>query len=219
MCVALAARAFCMSRARCPCLNQTAKFSYHLSCKYERRPCPCMPPEHGGMTAGIVLAAVAGIAVALLIWGCIWFCVLRKRQRPTAADEKGHLPGKPMGTNASSNLSTAAMLAHLGDVHTGHSAKSGAFDSWKQSTPVINADTIASPEGTMFVTSRNITNVSETSQWPLPEARVIPAPLWQDVEISPDNICVVQTAAGTDWVLGQGSYGTVSSSQPLDSTL
>ena len=60
------------------------------------------------------------------------------------------------------------------------------------------------------MTSRNMTNASEENQWPLPEARVIPDPLWQDVEILPENIRIAQTAAGVDWVLGQGSYGTVS---------
>ncbi len=40
--------------------------------------------------------------------------------------------------------------------------------------------------------------------------RVIPAPLWQEVEIPADRLCIVQTSAGQDWMLGQGSYGKVS---------
>lgn len=169
-----------------------------------------MSNVHFILHAGIVLAAVAGIAVALLIWGCIWFCILRKRRQSRAVDEKGQLPGKPMDTDTVSNFSTAAMLAHLSNVHTSDFAtKRSSLDASKNSTPSINADTSASPEGTVFVTSRNMTGMSEAAQWPLPEARVIPAPLWQDVEILPENIYIAKMSDGTDWVLGQGSYGTV----------
>ena len=148
--------------------------------------------------------------MALVIWACIWFCVLRKRRRSTAADEKGQLPVKANNLDTGTN-STAAMLAHLSMVHSSaFASKQSSFEPSNTSTPVINADTSASPEGTVFVTSRNMTNASEENQWPLPEARVIPDPLWQDVEILPENIRIAQTAAGVDWVLGQGSYGTVS---------
>ncbi len=40
--------------------------------------------------------------------------------------------------------------------------------------------------------------------------RLIPAPLWQEVAIPADRVCIVQTSAGQDWMLGQGSYGKVS---------
>ncbi len=38
----------------------------------------------------------------------------------------------------------------------------------------------------------------------------IPAPLWQEVAIPPDAICIVQNSAGQDWMLGQGAYSKVS---------
>jgi len=44
---------------------------------------------------------------------------------------------------------------------------------------------------------------------PRPHALLIPAPLWQDVEIASENIRIAQTSADTDWILGQGSYGMV----------
>ncbi len=44
---------------------------------------------------------------------------------------------------------------------------------------------------------------------PVQQRLSIPAPLWQDVEILPDHISIAQTAAGADWILGQGSYGMV----------
>ena len=40
--------------------------------------------------------------------------------------------------------------------------------------------------------------------------RLIPAPLWQEVAIPADRVCIVQTSAGQDWMLGQGSSGQVS---------
>ncbi|DBA85249.1 TPA: hypothetical protein ACH3X2_005949 [Trebouxia sp. C0005] len=39
--------------------------------------------------------------------------------------------------------------------------------------------------------------------------RLIPAPLWQEVVIAADRVCIVRTSAGQDWMLGQGSYGKV----------
>ena len=40
--------------------------------------------------------------------------------------------------------------------------------------------------------------------------RLIPAPLWQEVAIPADRVCIAQTSGGQDWMLGQGSYGKVS---------
>ena len=40
--------------------------------------------------------------------------------------------------------------------------------------------------------------------------RLIPAPLWQEVAIPADRVCIAQTSAGQDWMLGQGSCGKVS---------
>lgn len=39
--------------------------------------------------------------------------------------------------------------------------------------------------------------------------RLIPAPLWQEVAIPADRVCIAQTSAGQDWMLGQGSYSKV----------
>lgn len=160
------------------------------------------------------MAAVAGVLLALVIWGCIWLCVKRRRRQATAAKAKGEPTKAITDSNMTSNLSTAAMLAHLASVQTSDfEPKTASFA--KQSTgsvgtPTIVADTVASPEGTVFVTSRNMTGGSEEWQWPLPESQVIPAPLWQEVEIRPENLRIAQTSSGSDCVLGQGSYGTVS---------
>ena len=37
----------------------------------------------------------------------------------------------------------------------------------------------------------------------------IPAPLWQEVHIQAQDICIAQNAAGKDWLLGEGSSGKV----------
>lgn len=72
-------------------------------------------------------------------------------------------------------------------------------------------------EETVFFTSRPVMTEVSHVKWPMsqqssqPRTQTlkIPAPLWQDVEIAPENIRISQTSAGTDWVLGQGSYGMV----------
>lgn len=77
-----------------------------------------------------------------------------------------------------------------------------------------------SSEGTVFFTSRPVMTEVSHVHWPTsqqifqpkPQTLFIPAPLWQDVEIASENICIAQTSAGTDWILGQGSYGMVCSS-------
>ena len=74
-----------------------------------------------------------------------------------------------------------------------------------------------SSEGTVFFTSRPVMTEVSHVQWPVsqqflqprPHALLIPAPLWQDVEIASENIRIAQTSADTDWILGQGSYGMV----------
>ncbi|DBA85247.1 TPA: hypothetical protein ACH3X2_005947 [Trebouxia sp. C0005] len=74
-----------------------------------------------------------------------------------------------------------------------------------------------SSEGTVFFTSRPVMTEVSHVHWPTsqqifqpkPQTLFIPAPLWQDVEIASENICIAQTSAGTDWILGQGSYGMV----------
>ena len=80
------------------------------------------------------------------------------------------------------------------------------------------ADLLCASASTAFFTSRpviteasNLWPISWPSLPPMQQNLLIPAPLWQDVEISSDNISIAQTAAGTDWILGQGSYGVVSS--------
>ncbi|DBA94632.1 TPA: hypothetical protein ACH3X1_002205 [Trebouxia sp. C0004] len=78
------------------------------------------------------------------------------------------------------------------------------------------AEMLCSSVSTAFFTSRpitsevsNLTPITWPSLSPMQQSFLIPAPLWQDVEISPDDISIAQTAAGTDWILGQGSYGMV----------
>ena len=72
-----------------------------------------------------------------------------------------------------------------------------------------------SSQGTVFFTSRPVMTEVSHVQWPKsqqssqPRPFQIPAPLWQDVEIASEDICISQTSAGTDWILGHGSYGVV----------
>ena len=75
--------------------------------------------------------------------------------------------------------------------------------------------TVASYEATHstpFVsceTSSALTDQTKSIMWPEVEKLIIPAPLWQDVEIAASNISIAKTADGRDWVLGEGSYGMV----------
>ena len=70
-------------------------------------------------------------------------------------------------------------------------------------------------EGTVFFTPQPVMSEVSHVQWSKgqqssqPRPLQIPAPLWQDVEIAPEDICISQTSDGTDWVLGHGSYGVV----------
>lgn len=83
--------------------------------------------------------------------------------------------------------------------------------------PASSAETESTSGATAYFTTRpvmfEVSNVkpgSWLSAQPMQQTLAIPAPLWQDVEIAPEHISIAQTPAGTDWMLGQGSYGTVS---------
>ena len=67
------------------------------------------------------------------------------------------------------------------------------------STPFVSCETSGAP-----------TDQAKSLMWPEVEKLIIPAPLWQDVEIAASNISIAKTADGRDWVLGEGSYGMVS---------
>lgn len=83
--------------------------------------------------------------------------------------------------------------------------------------PASSAKTETRSGATVYFTTRpvmfEVSNVkpgSWSSAQHMQQMSAIPAPLWQDVEIAPEHISIAQTPAGTDWMLGQGSYGTVS---------
>ncbi len=87
-------------------------------------------------------------------------------------------------------------------------------------TPMVNVShaslSASAATSTAYFTTRPVmTEVADLrpiawpSVGPMQQSLSIPAPLWQDVEILPDDISIAQTAAGTDWILGQGSYGMV----------
>lgn len=84
-------------------------------------------------------------------------------------------------------------------------------------TPVVNVshqNLSVSAASTAFFSTRpvmtevvDVRPITWPSVGPMQQSLSIPAPLWQDVEILPDDISIAQTAAGTDWILGRGSYG------------
>ena len=186
--------------------------------------------------AGSALAALAGAAVAVLLW-----CFLWRNKRLLSSKPYQFLPG--MGnilagqrncTHASdaSELDAQTHITILSDsseaaktVNTGSSlhtadarSETGGTNSLSDhSLHAATAKTQTCSEGTVFYTSRpvmtEVTNLRPIG-WPclqpVGQMLLIPAPLWQDVEIHPDNISIAQTSAGSDWILGQGSYGMVS---------
>ena len=129
--------------------------------------------------------------------------------------------------NWSSNTSTSASHVHKTSVDdlSGSSAKrlssaptSDSLDSWTvcQLTPAPTTPVTSHTNHTEFYTA--LASLTEHCRSLLPLSplqaegtfRLIPAPLWQEVAIPADRVCIVQTSAGQDWMLGQGSYGKVS---------
>ena len=130
--------------------------------------------------------------------------------------------------NWSSNTSTSAFHVHKTSVDglSGSSAKhlssaptSDTLDSWTvcQLTPAPTTPVRSYTNPTEFYTALASLGTEDCrSLLPLLPLqaegtfRLIPAPLWQEVAIPADRVCIVQTSAGQDWMLGQGSYGKVS---------
>lgn len=130
--------------------------------------------------------------------------------------------------NWSSNTSTSASHVHKTSVDdlSGSSAKrlslaptSDSLDSWTvcQLTPAPTTPFRSHTNHTEFYTALATLGTEHCrSLLPLSPLqgegtfRLIPAPLWQEVAIPADRVCIAQTPAGQDWMLGQGSYGKVS---------
>lgn len=130
--------------------------------------------------------------------------------------------------NWSSNTSTSTFHVHKTSVDnlSGSFAKrlssaptSGISDSWTvcQLTPAPTLPVRSYTNHTGFYTAlaslgtEHCRSLLPLSLLQTEETfRLIPAPLWQEVAIPADRVCIAQTPAGQDWMLGQGSYGKVS---------
>ena len=177
-----------------------------------------------------MLAAAAGVALTILLWYVILRSSVSFARKPYASLENGHQPRTLESCNwqHSCDQSVSKPITNNGEaVQKGSEPPDsgvmvqGNLDTrfWSAYTPRLSqhplhrvAQVQGSPDGTAFFTSPPVMNeVGTFTPMSLPPLQplLIPAPLWLDAEISPDNISIAQTSAGSDWKLGQGSYGTV----------
>ena len=173
-----------------------------------------------GFAAGLVLAVMVVFVAAALV-------LLRLSTRRGNQALADSITG-----NWSSNISTSAFHVHKTSVDdlSGSSAKrlssaptSDSLDSWTvcQLTSAPTTPVRSYTNHTEFYTALASLGTEHCgSLLPLSPLqaegtfRLIPAPLWQEVAIPADRVCIVQTSAGQDWMLGQGSYGKVSYTWP-----
>ena len=184
------------------------------------------------------LAAISGALLTICFWRCLWrrstvaAVALHNASQtqckqqasgffPLACDETYASRGKDaqQSTNGIHCLSSSndklTVIAKLDDKDIvsaclDDSSESADTASLSSDTPqTVLAESQSKPDGTLFYTAPlAITEVLTMSQH-MQHTLSIPAPLWQDVEIAPDKISIAQTAAGADWILGQGSFGMV----------
>ncbi len=191
--------------------------------------------------AGSVIAAMAGAALAVLLWCLIWQHKTAYSTKPytSLTSSKSltqsrwssqHRRSAYASTMLEPRLSTDKLSNVLADCQLtladGGITSRSSFDytsatkahdvSSNSSVQMITAQAQSSAGSTAFYSSRpvitdlsNFAPLSCPSFLPVQQKLIIPAPLWQDVEIAPENISIAQTAAGKDWILGQGSYGMV----------
>ena len=188
---------------------------------------------------GSAAAAAAGAALAVMFWWCVWrqkslfhikpYASVRGDQRSTRWNMLSWHACDPDEAETQHSIDKHSTV--LGDYESSSipeipaSGKSFGYPEYSMKaavTPQVDASsrettTASAAASTAFFSTRPF--ITETVDvrpvtWPCVgpgQQRVsIPAPLWQDVEILPDHISIAQTAAGADWILGQGSYGMVS---------
>ena len=184
------------------------------------------------LCAGSVLAAVAGIALAIVLWCCIWRhgkCLARKKYtsldvggRSGALECRNWQPSYDMDdpeqnenkveTDCEAQRAGGKLLVKSCNENTTvPTSESLGTVSLSQHLPQTTL-TDTQLERTFSLTAQPVmTDVSNVRSMSLPPLQplLIPAPLWQDVEIPSDKIRIVQNDAGNDWILGQGSYGKV----------
>lgn len=183
------------------------------------------------------MAAFLGAVVAVLLWWYVWRSkggfawkpyhalpgigkVLRwQHECAYFSDRTDSQPKTATMSNFTENSEAATNSDKPGNrlIASSTYARTEPAATHSMSNECLRASTAKSQclsEGTAFFTSRSVMShvqwpTSQQSLQPRPRTLLIPAPLWQDVEIAPEDICISQTSAGTDWILGQGSYGMV----------
>jgi len=191
------------------CWAHLCSCSQHPSCQHDCGGC-----------AGIIAALVVGILLVAVLLG-----VLRSSSKSL--------------TTARSELQNFAELSELVNRHTSHegsvnpqqqqrspaiSTTSGytfgalgvyaTHSSSERSSQKHSTSTSGLSRESKYFTPKALTNEEATPlMWqtlqPNLQMHYIHAPLWQDVEIQPDMVSIVQTAEGKGWILGEGSYGMV----------
>lgn len=194
--------------------------------------------SHQVAIAGSAAAAAVGAALAVMFWWCVWrqkslfhikpYASVRGDQRSTRWNMLSWHACDPDEVETQHIIDKHSTV--LGDYESNSipeipaSGKSFGYPEYSMKaavTPQVDASsrettTASAAASTAFFSTRPF--MTETVDvrpvtWPCVgpgQQRVsIPAPLWQDVEILPDHISIAQTAAGADWILGQGSYGMV----------
>lgn len=189
--------------------------------------------------AGSAAAAAAGASLAVVLWCCIWRQrkVSHIKSSVMGKGDQGFVPWNLLSWHAHDSNeigcrhSIDRLSAVVGDFESSSTPESSAsrtpfgYSSACSTnaavTPMVNVSSrqtlsASAAASTAYFTTRpvmtevvDVRPITWPSVGPLQHDLLIPAPLWHDVEILPDHISIAQTAAGANWILGQGSYGMV----------
>lgn len=174
------------------------------------------------LCVGVLLAIAASSAL-----GYAWYC---KRQSTHSRSSKqptgkplpwlsGHM--NPAWSLCKSACSVSPSTGSADILHwqpSQFASSAQELDSSNQQSPLQSAwGSTHQSEDTAFFTSPIVTDMRASclAEWQAVQSQQqiysIPAPLWSEVEILPDHIDIAQTSTGKDWILGEGSFGTVRS--------
>ena len=184
--------------------------------------------NHSVRSKSLCVGVLFAIAASFVL-GYAWYCKRHSRcsrisKEPSAKTlpwSSGHRHPAWSLCNSSSSVSPSKGSADVLHWQPSQSAsKAQLIDSSnKQSLQKTTWGSTRQSEDTAFFTSPIVTDTHASclAEWQAAQSQQkiysIPAPLWSEVEILPDNIDIAQTSTGKDWILGEGSFGTVWSGQ------